>query len=402
MTQFYRPLSPESVSSGARTGIVAYLKERGIGNPQLPLTSAHLDRWRGEDEVVRYVALSLERYGTRVDTGRLVDAAISGELAATNDPYSVLFRPKAYHGFVSFLDGTKFGGIGVELALDENPKAVRIDEVFPGSPAEKAGLRENDTLVSVDGKPVNGLDQDALRALLRGKVGTSVQLAIRRDGVALAQPLTVVRATISPPDVIAHELPGNVAYLRLSSFGASSGDELAAALARLQAAGARAYVLDLRENGGGYRDAAIDVASHFIRSGPVVTTQERSGPRQVFEAKAGAKIDGPLAVLVNGNTASASEIVAGAIQDDAAGTLVGERTFGKGLVQEIYPLPDGSAMKLTVARYFTPKGRDIDRVGIAPDVPVAQNPGNVLGVPGNDAQLDRALTIVAPRPAPSK
>jgi carboxyl-terminal processing protease len=394
MAAYYRPLTGAQLLDGARTGIIAYLKSRGVASPQLPPVPPHVDRWKAEDAVVSDVVAVVRRYGSRIQTTGLIDAAVAGELASTHDPYTVLYKPEAYHRFVNFLDGTKFGGIGVSLALDDAGGNARIAEVFPNGPADKAGLLDGDAIATVDGTSVAGLPADALRALLRGKPGSSVRLGIVRDGSALAQPIEVVRAELVIPDVTGRLLPGAVGYIRLTSFGAQIESELDAVLAKLRAQGARAYVLDLRDNGGGYRDGAIEVASHFIASGPVVSTQERSGPPTVYPALKLQTIGAPLAVLVNGDTASASEIVAGAIQDARAGTLVGERTFGKGLVQEAFPLPDGAGMKLTVARYFTPSGRNIDGVGITPDVVLAQPKDARTGQPGSDPQLDRALELL--------
>ena len=243
----------------------------------------------------------------------------------------------------------------------------------------------------------SGSPTAALSDRLRGKVGTVVRLGIVRNGAPLSDPLALTRAQIAPPDVRAHAI-GTVGYVRLSSFGADAETQLASALKKLAAQGVRAYVLDLRDNGGGYRDAAVDVASHFIARGPIATIVERSGARTVYDAKNIAKTNAPLVVLVNANTASASEIVAGALQDDRAGTIVGERTFGKGVVQELYPLPDGTAMKITTARYYTPGGHDIDHVGIEPDIVIAQPQDARFGQPGNDPQLDRALTLLRAQP----
>ena len=223
-----------------------------------------------------------------------------------------------------------------------------------------------------------------------------------RDGVTHA-PVALVRRTIVPPDVTGRLLSNNVAYVRLRSFGAQSARQLSGVLRDLRAGGARAYVLDLRADGGGYRDDAVAVASHFVR-GTVVTIAERSGAPVTFAADvATALIDAPLAVLVDGDTASAAEIVAGAIQDDRAGTLIGTKTFGKGLVQETFPLPDGGAIKLTTASYRTPGGRDIEGSGIVPDIVVAEPSDAHPGEPGRDPQLDRALSLPGLRyePAPS-
>jgi carboxyl-terminal processing protease len=394
MSQYYRPLTGVQLLEGARSGLIAYLKTRGVKNPVIPSAPANIDRWQAEDRVVSDVVFAVRHYQKAIRSTDLIDAAVAGELASTHDPYTVLFKPEAYHSFVKSLDGSKFGGIGVQLALDGAGGAVRIAQVFPASPAEKAGLDEGDLIASIDGKPAAGLSSDALRALLRGAPGSAVKLGIVRDGKELPQSVQVVRAQVVAPDVTGRLLPGDIGYVRLTSFGAQVGSELDAVLARLGARGARAYVLDLRDNGGGYRDGAIQVASHFIAAGTIVSTQERRGPPTVYKALKTPTIGAPLAVLVNGDTASASEIVAGAIQDSHAGTIVGVRTFGKGLVQEAFPLPDGAGMKLTVARYFTPSGRNIDGVGITPDVVLAQPTNARTGQPGNDPQLDRALQIL--------
>ena len=204
-----------------------------------------------------------------------------------------------------------------------------------------------------------------------------------------------MRRIVTAPDVTGRVVQNAIGYVRIRSFGALSTQQLDAVLAKLRAANVRAYAVDLRANGGGYRDAAIAVGSRFV-AGTIVTTQERTGKPVPFAAKAGtAQLGAPLAVLVDGDTASAAEIVAGAIQDDKAGTLVGTRTFGKGLVQETFALPDGGAIKMTTARYLTPAGRDIDKVGITPDVIVEQPAGAHPGEPGRDAQLDRALALLA-------
>jgi carboxyl-terminal processing protease len=401
MARYYQPVDPAVLLAGARGGIVAYLRGRGIANAVLPPVPARVDRYRAESAIDRDVALAIARYGTRIRTADLVRSTIAGELAALHDPYTVLFEPAAYKKFVGFLDGKPVGGIGAELDVDPQTHAVRVVDVFPGSPADQAGILPGDTIVSIDGKPP-GTTPDAVLAALRGTPTSTVRIGVARDG-AEREPLAIVRRAITPPDVTGHLLHGGVAYVRLRSFGANSAKQLDLLLPKLRAAGARAYVLDLRANGGGYRDDAIAVASHFVR-GTVVTTQERAGAPSVFAAKRDATIVGaPLAVLVDGDSASASEIVAGAIQDAKAGTLVGTRTFGKGLVQETFPLPDGGAIKMTTARYRTPAGRDIDKVGITPDVVIAQTSDAHPGQPGRDPQLDRALEVLAATgsPAPS-
>ncbi|HWT06795.1 MAG TPA: S41 family peptidase [Xanthomonadales bacterium] len=399
MARYYQPVDPAALLAGARAGIVAYLISRGVANPNIPAAPGRADRYRAESEIDRDVALAVARYGTRVRTSELVTKTIESELAALHDPYSVLFRPAAFKKFVGFLDGKPAAGIGAELDVDPQTHAVRVVDVFPASPAETAGLAPGDVITSIDGAPPPATTPAGVAAALRGVPGSTVRLGISRDGTA-REPLAIVRRVVSAPDATGRIVADGIGYVRLRSFGAQSAQQLDAVLAKLRAANARAYVLDLRANGGGYRDAAIAVASHFVR-GTVVTIQERSGKPAAFAAKAGTMPIGlPLAVLVDGDSASAAEIVAGAVQDDKTGTLVGTRTFGKGLVQETFALPDGGAIKLTTARYLTPAGRDIDKVGITPDVVVAQPDGAHPGEPGRDAQLDRALALLVSALAP--
>lgn len=393
MARYYRPVDPLVLVDGARRGIVAYLRKQGVANPALPALPPHTDRYAAENAIARDVALAVARYPSRVQTAALVNATLDGELAALHDPYTVLFRAAAYKKFVAFLDGTANAGIGAELDVDPQTHAVRVVDVFPGSPAEAAGVRRGDTIASIDGGAPAGSPSDVLAAL-RGKAGTAVRLVLVRDGVQ-RDPLSIVRQTIVAPDVTGYALPGGIGYVRLRSFGARSAQQLDGVLATLHAPDVHAYVLDLRANGGGYRDDAVAIASHFVR-GTVVTTQERTGAPSVFTAKSATPLlHAPLAVLIDADTASASEIVAGAIQDNRAGTLVGAKTFGKGLVQETFALPDGGAIKMTTARYRTPAGRDIEGVGITPDVVVPEPAGAHPGEPGHDPQLDRALALLA-------
>jgi carboxyl-terminal processing protease len=290
------------------------------------------------------------------------------------------------------------------ISLDDAHAYASIDRMLPGSPAERGGLKRGDRITAIDGRSVRDLgNASGVRDALRGNIGTSVALTYERPmGAAPSVPgrAIIVRAAVHDPEVTTARF-GDTGYLALSRFGDRAGAELTAALRDFKADGVRAIVLDLRANGGGYGDEATAVASAFV-TGPVFTTRERGGTVAVATASGTPVWTGPLAVLVDGDTASAAEIVAGALQDDGAGTIVGVRTFGKGVVQSVFPLPDGSAVKLTTARYTTPKGRDIDKVGITPDVSVGQPPGLTIGDPQEDAQLDSALAILGrDRPSPA-
>ncbi|GAC1305418.1 MAG: hypothetical protein NVSMB19_16860 [Vulcanimicrobiaceae bacterium] len=405
LARFYEPVEPRTLVVGARAGLAAELASRGMRAAPLPVVPARVDFGRGGDLIDTMVVGAIARYGARVNAHRLVEAAVGGELAALHDPYTLIFRPQQFKRFNTFLGNAAFGGIGAVLTFDAAHGRAPVERVIAGSPAAAAGLRAGDVLTAIDGRPLAQRDAGGVRAALRGKVGTTVRVSIERDGAT--QTLALVRAPIRDPEVRA-QLFGAVGYLALSRFGDRAGAELGAALADQRAHGARGFVLDLRGNGGGYGDEATAVAALFL-DGPVFITRERGGPVRVARARMRAPFVEPLAVLVDGNTASAAEIVAGAVQDAGIGTIVGQRTFGKGLVQSIFPLPDGSALKVTTARYTTPKGRAIDRVGIRPDTPVAEPAGAVPGDPATDPQLAAALatvtaTLAAPpvaAPAPS-
>jgi carboxyl-terminal processing protease len=390
---YYRNVSPQVLLDGARTGIVAYLRGRGIADPRVGFMHARADGRFAVPAIEQQIGLAIERYGARVNVHDLVAATIAGELGALHDPYSVLFTKAELAKFTTALDGRAFGGIGAELGYDDARKQWRIDEVFPGSPAAAGGVRENDELVAVDGTAVGALDVDALSAKLRGPAGSTVALTIERDGAQLPQPLKLKRAVITPPDVSRRTIAPGIGYVALRTFGPEAGRDVRAALTALVASGDAKIIFDLRGNGGGYESAAVDVASCFVR-GPVVSMIARGGKRIVTDAKGAPVPISALVVLVDGDSASGSELVTGAIRDHHAGTIVGARTFGKGLVQAMFPLPDGSAIKLTTARYFTPDGEDIDRIGIAPNVAVAEPANAQRGVAGADPQLDRALALL--------
>ncbi len=394
---FDRPVSAQRLLDGARTGLIAELRARGIARPQVGVMHAADAQGRGAVPAIdRQIALALERYGARLDTRRLVYAVIRGEVGALDDRYSVFFTASDLHEFTRALDGASFGGIGVQLAFDPAAKVWRAESVFPGGPAATAGVQPGDVIAAVDGTALVSLADDRVTAALRGPAGTTVHLSIVRDGAPLAAPLAIVRAVVTPPDVTARLLPGNVGYVALRGFPLDAATQLRVALERLAGSGATTYVLDLRGNGGGYESAAVHVASLFIPAGPIVANHARLGAPVVSRADGNALPPAPLAVLVDGDSASGAELVAGALQDRKRATLIGTRTFGKGVAQEMFPLPDGAAIKLTTMRYATAGGRFIDGIGLTPDIVVAEPDGAQRGVPGHDAQLDRALALLVP------
>ncbi len=408
---FYKKVDRQAALSGAHDSLLAYLKANKVANPALPALHATDDDTSNVRALEREVNTAVETYGTGlkpVDSlapaTQLTYAAIAGVLGSVKDRYTTFLTPKQFAELNEGLDGTSFGGVGISYVLDEKTHALHVENVIPDGPSEKAGLQPEDKIVAIDGKPTAQLlagatvleeQQKRVSKVLRGEPGTKVSLSVQRGGKKLG-PVTVVRDHVRPPSVVAKMLPGQIGYVNLQVFGQTTGHELDSALKRLDAQGAKAYVLDLRYNGGGYLNAAVDVSSKFISSGPIVSVQSRAGTDTEYDAENTAIAPRPLAVLVNQYTASASEITAGAIQDSGVGTLIGTKTFGKGVVQSIWGLRDGSAVKITTARYFTPKGRDINTVGIEPEIKseLAKDQKIRLGDLAQDPQLVTAVNFV--------
>lgn len=391
--EFYKKVDPQAVLDGVRSGLVTYLQKSGVKNPKVPEQRATDDASQNARLLDRQVASAVGTYGTKVGSRELTYSAISGMLGAVHDKYTVFLSPKEYAALNEGLDGGNFSGVGISIGVDEKTKLLNVNEVIPDGPAEKAGVQSGDTILNVDGKSTKGLTTEQDAKMLRGVKGSQVKLDIERSGATIS-PIAVTRDVIHQPSVYAKLLPNDIGYARLTVFGSSTADELSKALAKLQAEGAKAYVLDLRDNGGGYLNAAIDVSSKFIASGPIVSVESRGGSDTQYDAENTAIPPKPLAVLVNKYTASASEITSGALQDNGIGELIGEKTYGKGVVQTIHPLPDGSAVKITSARYLTPHGRDINLIGIQPDIVSVEAKTAKYGDPASDTQLQSAITYL--------
>jgi carboxyl-terminal processing protease len=265
---------------------------------------------------------------------------------------------------------------------------------MPGSPAEKAGLKSGDQIIAIDGADMTGVLPELARQKVLGPRGTTVTLTIRREGVDQPFDVQVSRASIKTPSVTSKMLDGNVAYVRLFTFGETTTDELRKALDDLMANKPVGFILDLRNNGGGYLDTGIQVASEFIDQGVIVIEEYGDGTRLTHDALPDGKATKiPMVVLVNKFSASASEIVSGAIQDYGRGKLVGETTYGKGSVQSWNPLMDDQgAVRITIARWLTPNGRQINKLGLTPDVAVTLTAEDTTA--GKDPQLDKAVELL--------
>ncbi|GAC1502216.1 MAG: S41 family peptidase [Vulcanimicrobiaceae bacterium] len=393
--EFYKKVNTASVLQSAHDNLVAYLKKQGVASPKVPALRASDDTAQNIRQLNREVEIASNTYHSSKFTARdLTYATIAGMLGSVKDRYTVFLSPKDYADLNAGLDGTTFSGTGIVIESDDQSKMIQVSNVVPNGPADKAGIQQDDIISAIDGKSTRGFTIQQASSLLRGKQGTSVSLQIVRDGKLLSAPITIVRASIKQISVYSKMLPNKIGYVALTVFGRDTAPELNSALDRLQTQGARAFVLDLRDNGGGYLDSAVAVSSKFIPTGPIVSVESRQSQITTIEAENTAINPLPLAVLVNGHTASASEITSGAIQDSGVGTLIGTKTFGKGVVQTIFPLPDQSAIKITTARYLTPHNRDINTVGIQPDITAQEPKNDRYGDIARDHQLQIAVAFL--------
>lgn len=318
------------------------------------------------DPVVELYAELQEEAVEAPDSDELVEGALEGMLDSLDDPYAYFYDEMAYAELNRALEG-EFTGVG--LVLEDREDGPVIVSVIEGAPADEAGVAVGERIVEVDGEDVTDLSIEQLVADVTGDAGTEVTLTF--DGGDRGRyTVTVTREEIEVPQIEARLLDDGAGYVRLLQFTEGTAEDLRTEVQGLLDGGAGGIVLDLRGNPGGFLDEAIEVASVFVEDGPVVSVQERVGERQTYEAVDDA-IAAPLVVLVDAGSASASEIVAGAVQDRDRGTIVGEQTFGKGTVQTIRSLPDGLGAKFTTARYYTPSGRSIEETGVTPDRVVA-------------------------------
>ena len=329
--------------------------------------------------------------GTLPESRQVTYGAIRGSLATLNDPYTVFIEPAARDVERERLQGS-FGGIGAYITRSEETGEVTLEPI-PGNPAEAAGILAGDVLLAVDGRAITAeMTVPEIVDLVKGEKGTTVTLTVRHPDAVEPVDIGVVRADILLPSVTYRLLEADptIGYIALSRFSGESGNEVGAALQDLLAQGATRLVLDLRQNGGGLRDAAVDVADHFLDGGPVLYLESQEEGEIVYNATDETLApDQPLVVLIDGGTASASEIVAGALSDRQRATLIGSKSFGKGSVQLVFDLSDGSSVHVTSARWLTPNHRTLDGNGLEPDIPVTTTQEDIDN--GRDPVLDRAV-----------
>ncbi len=355
-------------------------------------------------------AVALEEYINQnyiedVDKQKLEDGQLKGLFEAIEDPYSTYMNEEEFSSFVEHTKGT-FGGIGVVVSLDEEDNRLTVERTVKEGPSEDIGIKRGDKIVKVDDKEYKPQDykniilmrEDIVKAL-RGKPGTKVKITLLRKDENNKEEFIdkeVKREEIRNETVESETIDNNIGYISIDSFDEITADDFKKELAILKKQNIEGLVLDLRFNPGGVLDVSTEIADEFMGEGTIVYTEDKQKERNYIKSDKN-KLDLPLAVLVNGESASASEVVSGALQDSGDGVIVGTKTFGKGIVQTVKPLSDGSGVKLTISEYFTPKGRTIHDKGVEPDV-IVELPEDIEQIgPENleeDTQLKKALEIV--------
>lgn len=326
-------------------------------------------------------------YGEDVKKEDLRNMSLKGYVAGLGDPYSVYYDKDETKELFESTEG-RYAGIGALMAQDQATKEISIEEVYKDSPAEKAGMKAGDILLTIDGRNVTEMELSDVADLVKGEEGTSVSISVKRDGESIE--MEVVRKIVETPTVEAEIKENQIGYLKISEFDTVTYDQFKTEMEELENDGMKGLIVDLRDNPGGNLDTVCEILDEFLPEGTIVYTEDKDGNRvETKESDEEHQFTKPLAVLVNEKSASASEVFTGAIQDYGTGTIVGTQTYGKGIVQTLYSLSDGSCLKITTAQYFTPNGRNIHGTGITPDIVLEKTDDGQT-----DNQLEKAMEIV--------
>jgi carboxyl-terminal processing protease len=333
-----------------------------------------------------------------LNSKQLSQGAIKGMLEALGDPYTSYLDADSYKIEANSLFEGKFEGIGATVGMKDGQ--LIVVSPLPGSPAEQAGLRPGDKILEINGESTSKMSLDQAVLKIRGPKDEKVKLLIQHEGADTPTELEVARAEIKTSSVSTKLLEDGIGYLKITSFSERTGQEVEQALNDLLGQGARSLVIDLRDNPGGLVQTVVDIATQFLDGGVVLYEVNRQGERKEWTAQHGGKATQlPLAVLVNHYSASGSEVLAGALQDRGRATLIGTTTFGKGSVNVLYQLKDGSALYLTIERWLTPNGRPIEGKGLEPDIPIELTPNDIAQ--GKDPQLQQAIDYLRAKLAPA-
>jgi len=398
MSSAYHPVSPQTLLAAASDALSEQARKAGtaIAPPTLQVESTTEATMTELDDAIAAAATASHASATT-----FAYAAIAAMTQSLGDRYTQFFTPDEFRQFNDALDPERISGIGVMIEPDVPTGFLHLTYVVPDTPADRAGLRAGDVLTAIDTTTTKGLSVTAASKLLRGRAGTVVAVTVMRAGEADTS-YSIRREEVQPPTVVFKMLAGDIGYVYVMAFGKATPKEFDTAIARLKDQDAKAIVLDLRNDGGGYVDSALLISRRFVANKALLTVEERGEHSTTIDAGNELSVDLPVSVLVNQYTASASEITAGALQDDGVGPLVGVKTFGKGVMQTLTPLPDGAAIKITTAHYLTPHRRDINLRGIEPDLAVDENKDARYGDIDRDAQLRAALALLQKKIADTK
>jgi len=334
-----------------------------------------------------------KEYVDEVDQSKSMDAAINGLLQSL-DPYSAYMTPESFEGMQTETSG-KFGGLGIEVGMESG--VVKVISPIDNTPASRAGLKAGDYIVKIDGIQVQGKSLTDAVDLMRGLVGSSIEITVRRRGVKKALIFNITREIIQIQSVKSELIDNNIGYIRLTSFNENSSDQIKTKVKKLNKnKNLKGYILDLRNNPGGLLSQAIKISDFFLENGQIVSTKSRkvSENRKWFAKKGDITEGKTLIVLINYGSASASEIVAGALRDHKRAIILGENSYGKGSVQSIIPLKNRGAIRLTIAKYYLPSGKSISEVGVTPDIEVLESAENFKFNSETDNQLNFAIKLL--------
>lgn len=379
--------SKKSFLQGALFGALIVLSGTGIVSCGVRLSKDA----SSEEKVEALKKLIDEKYMGEVDEDALKEGLYKGYVQGLDDPYSVYYDEEETKELYETTEG-EYSGIGAVLSQDLKSGVITLVQIYEDSPADKAGLKDEDILTKVGTLDVTGMDLSEVVTYIKGEKGTEVELTVLRGEDADEVTVTAVRDTVEAQTVEYEMLEDQIGYLAVSEFDSVTYGQYEEALEALSDQGMEGLVVDLRNNPGGNLNTVCDMLDLVLPEGTIVYMEDKEGKRQTYSSDDAHQLDVPMAVLVNGNSASASEIYAGAIQDHEAGTIVGTQTYGKGVVQQIFDLGDGTSVKLTIAEYFTPKRRSINGEGVTPDLEVEYEPDEKD--PEADNQLEAAAEAV--------
>lgn len=357
-------------------------KEAAENEEETVLNSQALAKMKSVEELIQTYY-----YLDETETERLEEGVFDGMMGALEDPYSVYYTQEELEEQLADNEGVFFG-IGAYISIDKVSGFPFVSGLIEGAPAEGAGLRPDDVIYQVDGVDTYGMTLNDVVSIVRGEEGSTVTLNIIRGNENFD--VDVVRAKVTSETAKGEMLEDDIGYIQISEFADVTVDQFTEAYAVLKGKGAKALILDLRGNPGGLLSAAVDISRQILPEGLIVYTEDKQGKREEYTCDGTRKIEIPMVVLVNGGSASAAEIVTGAIKDHGVGTVMGTTTYGKGIVQKIYSLSDGSAIKLTVSAYYTPNGTNIHETGIEPDVEVLFDAEAYYAEESVDNQLEAA------------